>query len=141
MITVQTTHELLQQAGQLAELTSTFQATYGRNYRINAGSDRDTWRLYRHIQDVQANIARLLTPANRDAANPMSSPWWERHDVPDASLAQAIVSQVGHLIAAAAYNAVQNGDGTRSIDATERAIAGMLHPSVLMVVADEPVSA
>jgi len=141
MMTLQSAHELLHYAGHLAELTSTFQAAYGRHYRVNAGSDQDTWALYRNINDAQQAIARLLTDEALEHPHALSGKWWDRYDVPDTSVSQAILSQAGHLIAACAYCEAKNvtDDCYRSIDATQRAIAGMLHPSILLLASDEKI--
>ena len=141
MMILQTAHELLQHAGHLAELTTTFQASYGKGYRINAGSDRDTWVLYRNIQDAQQAIARLLSEDALEHPHALSGQWWDRYDVPDASISQALVGQAGHLIAACAYCEANKAtdDCYRSVDATQRAIAGMLHPSILLLASDETV--
>ena len=100
---VETARKLICEAAHLVELTSTFQAAYGKNQRIHAGSPRDIWSLYHDICDVQHKIAALLDDEALHTPVSTYGEWWKRQDVPDLGTAHALITQASQLIAACAH--------------------------------------
>lgn len=138
-----TAHRLIAQAAHLVELASAFQAKYGKYYPLKPGSPQDAWNYYEALLEVQCCIARLLDPAARENGYPKAGHWWDRHDVIDSATAQAVLSEIGSLIACCANQEIrmpENAEWSPIIHNTQCAVAGMLHPSSLQIASDETIS-
>lgn len=130
-------YTILEKTGKLVELTATFHALYGKDYRLKPGSPQEAWALYDSIYRTQVEIANLLDSYMIDAPHYRYGQWWERLDVMDVSIAQELLCEVSHLIACMAHHEVQQPETDYSyvIHRSQSAIAGMLHPAALQVAA------
>lgn len=128
---------ILAETARLVELTATFEARYGKNYRMSANSPTDAWKLHHAILDTQHIIAHLLDPHIIENPHSRYGKWWERHDVMEASMAQQLIAEVAHLIAVVAHYEVNEQDGkatwSHALNTTQGAIAGMLHPQAFVI--------
>lgn len=128
---------ILAETARLVELTATFEARYGKNYRMSATSPTDAWKLHHAILDTQHIIAHLLDPNVIENPHNRYGKWWERHDVMEASMAQQLIAEVAHLIAVVAHYETNEQDGkatwSHALTTTQRAIAGMLHPQAFVI--------
>lgn len=128
---------ILAETARLVEMTAIFQARYGKNYRISALSPKDAWTLHNTILDTQHIIAHLLDPNIIENPHSRYGKWWERHDVMEASMAQQLITEVAHLIAAVAHYEANEQDGkatwSHALTTTQCAIAGMLHPQAFVI--------
>ncbi|MFW5749057.1 MAG: hypothetical protein ACOCYT_05535 [Chloroflexota bacterium] len=131
---------ILNEAARLVELTATFQAYYGRGFKMSRNNPQPVWDQYNAIMDTQSIIANLLDPDALKEAHHRFGRWWERQDVMDAAMAQQLINEVSRLIASTAH--VESHQATDEdalcwgIKSTQRAIAGMLHPESYRVVSD-----
>jgi hypothetical protein len=131
--------EILNEAARLLELTATFQARYGKQYRLKAGSPQEAWTLYDDISEMQTRVAALLDPQALEDSNSRYGHWWERMDVMDVNTAQMLVEEVGALISCCAYSDVKSPETslTYMVLSKQSTIAGFLHPSSRMIAAGE----
>ena len=134
-VNIEKARELLCCAGEFVELVSRFQACYGPGYRVTLGSDPAAWELFEAINTVQLRLALLLDGDVLEQAHPISGKWWSKQDVPDVSTVQSLVGQAGYLITACAY--AEQTQSETAIVATQRVIAGALHPSICMIAQDQ----
>jgi hypothetical protein len=121
----------------LIEMVSIFQCRYGKDYRIKPGSPADAWELYQSILDHQVQLARLLD------ANALENPifrlhtWWKFQDVMDVGVVFSIGSEINHLIACCACSDADPAlEPSPVIQTSQRTIAGMLHPSAILMAQD-----
>jgi hypothetical protein len=127
-------HQLMVKIGQLIEFSSIFQARYGKQYRVKPGSPAEAWNLHQAIFDQQVAIAHLLDTAALEAPMSRSTPWWKWQDEIDTGVVCMIASEASHLIACcASFEAEPRAAFSPAINASQAVIAGMLHPSALMV--------
>jgi hypothetical protein len=135
-----TARNILNEAAHLMELTASFQARYGRAYRISISSPADASDLHNQILDIQSIIANLLDPEALNEAHAPYGQWWQRHDVMEASMAQQLISEISYLITSTAHVCSNQSEGKETmhhaVKMTQRAIAGMLHPDCFKVHAD-----
>jgi hypothetical protein len=121
----------------LIEMVSIFQCRYGKDYRIKPGSPADAWELYQSILDHQVQLARLLD------VNALENPifrlhtWWKFQDVMDVGVVFSIGSEINHLIACCACSDADPAlEPSPVIQTSQRTIAGMLHPSAILMAQD-----
>lgn len=129
---LQKARTIMNEAARLVELTATFQASYGKNYKLDGTTSQDAWTIYDHIMDAQSIIANLLDPVALAEAKPPYGEWWNRCDVMDVSVAQHVIAEIAHLIACVAYEETRTSEGkatmSHAVCTSQRTIAGMLHP-------------
>jgi hypothetical protein len=124
---------------ELIEFASIFQSRYGKQYRLKPGSPAEAWDLHQAIIDQQADIARLLDSATLENPPRCSKPWWNWQETMDTGVVYQIAIESNHLIACcASFEAAPLADTSPAIYASQRAIAGLLHPSALLVAQGEP---
>lgn len=114
----------------IAELASSYNATYGSNTRITENSSADAQNIYQRFMAEQANIASLLD------TKPVNTPylrwekWWESRDVMNIGLvnelASAALRLVEHIACLEAMG--KNPDTEASVCSLQETIAGLLHP-------------
>lgn len=132
-------HQLTVKTAELIEFASIFQARYGKQYRMKPGSPAEAWDLHQSIFDQQIAIAHLLDMAALEAPMRRSTPWWKWQDAIDTSVVCMIASEASHLIACcASFEAQPRAASSPAVNASQAVIAGMLHPSALMVAQGEP---
>jgi len=126
------------------ELTATFEAQFGRAYKLHKYSPAEAWEMFDKMMDIQSIIANLLDP---EALNNVHYPygrWWELNDVMDSAIAQQIIIELGHLLTSTAYveARIEAGQtpGWRAVDMIQCAIAGMLHPRSYELVTEPTVT-
>lgn len=122
--------EIALRIAQLAELSATFNATYGHHYHLSEQSPAEGWELYRQIMTEQTEIAHLLD--EEALKNPYSryGEWWKRADVMDCAMVKELASEAFNLIGRCAYLAVNDATRWAHTDLVlQRSIAGMLHPA------------
>jgi hypothetical protein len=126
---------LAQHVAQLVQLTATFQAKYGRHYRLKPGSTPEAWALYTAIFNEQINVARCLSLKSLEMPNDSYDKWWEREDTMDLSVAKTLMQHSAHLIATVSYfeAETQETDWSYAVFCAESTIAGMLQPAALQV--------
>ena len=124
---------------ELIEFASIFQARYGKQYRMKPGSPAEAWDLHQAMFDQQVAIAHLLDAAALEAPMRRSTPWWKFQDEIDTGVVCMVASEAGHLIACcASFEAEPRAASSPAVNASQAVIAGMLHPSALMVAQGEP---
>jgi hypothetical protein len=126
---IKTVHHILDEAARLIELTASFQAQYGRMYKLNANTPQDARQLYHDIMQSQAIIASYL---DNDALNEVQSPygrWWDHSDVMEPIMAQQILSNSAQLLSSVVHAQTLTPTSiSYVVHAIQRAIAGTLHP-------------
>jgi hypothetical protein len=129
-----TARQITDKAAELIELTSAFQSRYGKHYRMKPGTPDDIWQFERMIFNQQSALARLLDPdALRNPLHRFPN-WWKLHDVLDDGMATQIALEALHLIACCASYAANAPDKpSPAILCSQRVIAGLLHPSCLLI--------
>lgn len=131
--------ELAMKVAELTQLCTTFEAKYGRRYELTPASPQEALTLYRRVVTGQQAIAQLLDPAAIE--NPRQPPcaWWRRHTTMDSASVSELAREVNRLISCCAYQEANPGaqDSSYAIQASQEAIAGMLHPDVLQMTISE----
>ena len=131
--------QLMAENAQLIEYASIFQARYGKQYRLKPGSPSEAWDLHQAIFDRQVAIAHLLDTAAIETPMQRCTPWWKWQDVIDTSVACTMAAEASHLIACcASFEAEPRAASSPAVSASQAVIAGMLHPSALLVAQGEP---
>ncbi len=126
--------QLAAKIAEMIELTSIFQARYGKQYRIKPGSPAEAWDLHQAIFDQQAVIAQLLDSDTLENPVRRCTAWWKYQDTIDTGVVSLIASEVSHLIACcASFEAEPRAASSPAVAASQAVIAGMLHPSAVMV--------
>jgi len=134
-----TARQLSAKIAELIELASIFQARYGKQYRIKPGSPTEAWELHQAIFDQQAVIAQMLDDAALESPLRRCAPWWKWQDTVDTGTVSLIAAEVCHLIACcASFEAEPRAAASPVIETSQAAIAGMLHPSAVMVAQGAP---
>jgi hypothetical protein len=129
-----TAHQLMIEVSRLVEMTSIFQAAYGKQYVVKPGSPAEVWDLYQVICRQQVVVAHLLDATALEAPMQSCAKWWKRQDVIDLGIVTMLAQEALHLIACcAAYETQPRAVSSPAIGASQAAIAGMLHPSCVMV--------
>lgn len=115
----------------LTHQCATYQARYGRHYVVKPGSTEDAWTLYHAITQKQTDIATLLDNDVLEHEHTISNRWWERHDTPDLTIAQALMREAAGLIGCCAYIEAENTPPRTShlIFSAQLTIADLLHPA------------
>ncbi len=135
-----TARSLASRIAELIEITSIFQARYGKQYRMKPGSPAAAWDMHQSIFDHQVAIARLLDETALLSPR-QSATWWKWQETMDTAVASGVAQEISRLIAACAcFEAEPRAGESPMVTASQRAIAGMLHPSALMVAQAEPVA-
>jgi hypothetical protein len=119
---------------QIAELSATFNATYGHHHRLSEQSLPEAWELYRQIMREQTEVAQLLD--EEALKNPYSryGEWWKRADVMDCAIVNELAVEAFNLIERCAYLSVNEATRWANTDLVlQRSIAGMLHPATRLV--------
>jgi hypothetical protein len=134
-----TARHLAAKVAELIEYASIFQARYGKQYRMKPGSPAEAWDLYQMITDQQTEIGRLLDSAALESPVRRCTPWWNWQDIIDTGVVNLLAAEVSHLIACcASFEAEPRSAESPAVRASQSVIAGMLHPSALMVAQGEP---
>ena len=133
---------MMSQASHLLTLSATYQARYGRNAKLKAGSPQDAWDLYDQTLYGQSIIARMLHESALESPYYKVRKWWEAQDVIDVGVARLLVQEVSHLLASVAYHEATADPKklSHSVQSAQYIIAGMLHPSSILVAMDETVN-
>lgn len=114
---------------ELTDLTTRFQAQYGKITQLTPQDPVDAHRLHRAIYAKQRAIAQLLDPDVLLEPTPRW-PWWKHQATLDVTTAGDLSQEVNHLIACCAYYEVEpDNDLLPAIHSSQAAIAGMVHPS------------
>jgi len=125
---------LATKTAQLIELTSIFQSQYGKDYRMKPGSPDEAWQLQQAIFDLQSEIGQTLDIYALENPLQRMTAWWKFQDVMDNGVATQIAQEVFHLIACCATQGVsQRTEPSPVIICSQRTIAGLLHPSSLLI--------
>lgn len=132
---VVTAREIMAQTALLIEHSAAFQAIYGRYYQLKPGSSEDAWTRYHAVLERQTMIARLLDTDTLENVPHRCGEWWKREDVIDTGVLRVLVAEVANmLMSCACMEAEPTGrDLSYTIDLSQRTIAGMLHPTTLML--------
>jgi len=129
-----TARQLSAKIAELIEFASIFQVRYGKQYRMKPGSPAEAWDLHRIINDQQVAIARLLDPAALENPLRRCTPWWKWQETIDTGVVYQIAIEANHLIACcASFEAEPLAEASPAVAASQSAIAGMLHPSAVLV--------
>ena len=129
-----TAREVMIKVSELIELSSIFQARYGRDYRLVPGSPDEAWELYQAISDQQTAIARLLDLTALENPIRRCAQWWKSQDVINSSVVSMMAQEAAHLIACcASFETQPRAVASPVIDVSQSVIAGMLHPSCVLV--------
>lgn len=132
-----TARELVGKIAQLIEFASTFQCHYGKNYRMKPGSPDQAWELHQMIFNQQIAIASLLDIDALENPARILPMWWKLCETLDTSSATQISQEACHLIACCAcYEANPVSQPSPAIHSSQCVIAGMLHPSAVLVALD-----
>jgi hypothetical protein len=128
---IATTHRIMMHVSNIAALAATFQAKYGRDYRLNNDSPAQAWELYRQLMAEQTNIAAELETIALESPYSRYGKWWERRDVIDSGLLNELSAEAMTLVERCAYlNAMeQSTENAPSLVIVQQSIAGMLHPA------------
>jgi hypothetical protein len=133
-VNIVTAHKVMAEVAKLTEMSSIFQARYGKQYRMKPGSPAEAWDLYQSIVNQQTVIARLLDVAALEKPLSRCAQWWKNQDAMDYSITASLAQEVIHLIACCASADVQSHTvASPIIDVSQSVIAGMLHPSSVLV--------
>ncbi len=129
----QTARQIMNEVAQLNELVATFQATFGRSYQVKPNSPQDAQRLQETIFERECAIARLLDSETLMSPHYKVGMWWNRQDVMDMGVIQALVQEVCHLISCCAYFEVEQRGMSWSyaVNSAQNTIAGLLEPTSL----------
>lgn len=126
---IKTVHTILDEASRLIELTASFQAQYGRAYRMTANSPQEAWQLYHDIMQSQAIIASYLEYGVLDDIQYPYGRWWDHADVMEPIMAQQILTNSAQLLSSAVHAKTLTPNSiSYAVHSFQRAIAGMLHP-------------
>ena len=133
---------MMSQASHVLTLSATYQARYGRTTKLKAGSPQDAWELYDQTLYGQSIIARMLHEGALEKPYYKTGKWWEGQDVIDVGVARLLVQDVAHLLACIAYHeaTADPKELSHSAHSTQYIIAGMLHPSSILVAMDETIN-
>ncbi|MBZ0287363.1 MAG: hypothetical protein K8I30_07100 [Anaerolineae bacterium] len=124
---------------ELIEFASIFQARYGKQYRMKPGSPAEAWDLHQTLFDQQVAIAHLLQPDALATPLRRAAPWWKYQDAIDTGSACMMAAEASHLIACcASFEAEPRAASSPVIGTSQAVIAGLLHPSAVMVAQGEP---
>lgn len=124
---------------ELIEFASIFQARYGKQYRMKPGSPAEAWDMHQAIFDQQVAIAHLLDPDALETPLTRASQWWKWQDAIDTGSACMMSAEASHLIACcASFEAAPRAATSPVVSTSQAAIAGMLHPSAVLVAQGEP---
>jgi hypothetical protein len=115
----------------IATLSATFQAKYGRDYRLTNDSPAVAWELYRQFMAEQVQIVSLLEPLALENPYSRYGKWWERRDVIDNGLLNELTSNAMTLVERCAHlEAIGHStENAPSLIIVQQSIAGMLHPA------------
>lgn len=122
--------QIAAKAAELTELSTTFQAKYGKRYHFAPDSPAEATDLYQAICSKQAEIAALLDPMALDNPMKRASEWWRWQQVMDIATAGELAREANHLIASCAYCEASVNEDSPAVLVAQQAIAGMLHPEV-----------
>jgi hypothetical protein len=129
-----TARQLAAKIAELIELTSIFQARYGKQYRLKPGSPAEAWDLHQAIFDQQAAIAQSLDTCALENPLQRCPQWWKYQETIDTGVVSLIAAEISHLIACcASFEAEPRAAFSPAVVSSQAAIAGMLHPSAVMV--------
>ncbi|XWX03643.1 hypothetical protein VZO05_14140 [Aggregatilineales bacterium SYSU G02658] len=131
---------IIAHVANLTALASTFQAKFGRDYRLTGDSPAAAWELYRSIMAEQTNIASLLEPAALQTPYSRYGKWWERRDVIDQAILNELGADAMTLVERCAYLSAEGKPTENSpvLLVVQQSIAGMLHPSTRPVAVKSP---
>lgn len=105
---------------------------------MKPGSPTQAWDLYQSILNQQAAIARLLDLDALENPSQRLPQWWKWQETMDTGVVAQIAQEAYHLIACcASFEANPSAHTSPVIGCSQRVIAGMLHPSSLMVAMGE----
>jgi hypothetical protein len=134
-----TARQLAAKVAELIEFASIFQARYGKQYRMKPGSPAEAWDLYNTIFDQQVAIAQLMDAAALENPARRSTPWWKWQETIDTGVVAMIAAEVSHLIACCAcFEAEPRAESSPAVGTSQSVIAGMLHPSTVLVAQGDP---
>lgn len=132
-----TARELVGKIAELIEFTSAFQCHYGKDYCMKPGSPDEAWEMHQMIFNQQVAIASLLDNDALDNPARTLPTWWKLRETLDSSSAIQISQEACHLIACCAcYEANPVSEPSPAIRSSQSVIAGMLHPSAVLVALD-----
>ncbi len=127
---IKTVHHILDEAARLIELTASFQARYGRLYKMNANSPTEAWQLYHDIMQSQAIIASYLDWGVLDDVQSPYGRWWDHADVMEPIMAQQVLTNSAQLLSSVVHAETLNPTSiSYAVHSMQRAIAGVLHPA------------
>lgn len=119
---------------ELIEIASIFQSCYGKDYQMKPGSPGHAWELYQAMCEQQAAIGRLLDADALENPAQRLPQWWKFQEVIDTGMVAQMAQEAYHLIACcASFEANPAASTSPVIGSSQRAIAGLLHPSTRMV--------
>lgn len=136
---VVTAREVMAETARLIEYSAAFQAAYGRFYTLKPGSPPDAWARYNGIMDSQTRIARLLNVTPGTQTPHRCGEWWKREDVIDTGVLRELAAEASNLLISCAFfegAATHDRDWSYVVELSQRSIAGMLHPSTLLMAQD-----
>jgi hypothetical protein len=129
-----TARHLAARVTELIEQVSMFQARYGKDYCMKPGSPDEAWTLHQTIFDQQAAIASLLDADALGTPLRRTPTWWKWQDTMDTGVVMHLAQEASHLVACCAfYEADPEHAAPHAMRATQATLAGMLHPSTLLV--------
>ncbi len=126
-----TARKIATRVAKLTERATIFNIRYGQDYHLKPGSPPEAWALYDEINQLQVEIARLLSEHALEKPFCRWGRWWESHEVINAGILNELAAESFRLIGyCAGQKAIpDNTTMPRSIDMSQETIAGMLHPS------------
>ncbi len=129
---------LAAKVAELIETASIFQSCFGKDYRMKPGSPTQAWDLYKAMLNQQTAIASLLDSDALENASQRLPQWWKWQESIDTGMVAQIAQEAYHLIACcASFESNPTSNTSPVIGCSQRAIAGMLHPSTRMVAMGE----
>lgn len=131
---------IMMHVANIATIGATYQAKFGRDYRLTPESPAAAWELYRNLMSEQTNIASLLEPAALHTPYSRYGKWWERRDVIDSGLLNELTADAMTLVERCAYLDAMNQSTVNapSLVIVEQSIAGMLHPATRQTSVSDP---
>ena len=129
---------LAAKTAELIEMASIFQSCYGKDYRMKPGSPTQAWDLYQAMYEQQVAIGRLLDVEALENPAYRIPQWWKFQEVLDTGVVGTMAQEAYHLIACcASFESNPAASSSPVIGCSQRVIAGMLHPSTVMVAMGE----
>lgn len=120
----------------LSGIAATFEATFGRSYKLTNESSEDARRLVEAGLATQRVIAELLDPATIASRHRRYHAWWQHSEMIDLAIVKEMAVEAFNLVSAVAYHEARGASAQESpsIFKMQCSIAGMLSPDALPII-------